>query len=416
MKKNQGLLIVVALIIAGLIVNFIYIMNKKVEIALYFHPDKLGFISKSIEEFERMNPKIKIKLIELPDDTNEKYEVLNSALALEDGSIDIIDSDVIWPAIFVEAGWVEPLGQYFGENELNSILQSAIDAGTINNTLYGIPYRIDSGMLFYRSDLLEKYNQSVPKTWNELIKTSQIIMEKEENMYGLAGSWYEYEGLTCNYLEFLWGNNGEVFSDGDTLSLDSQEAKEALGIMVDMIYKYGVVPPDVTTYTSGDVRKQFLSGNLIFMRDWPAGWRYVSAEDSDIKGKVKTAPLPTFSTDIDSSGTLGGWMFMVSKHSKHKEESVEFIKFMISEEKEREMAKTHSYLPVVKSLYSDSEIVEQMPFLDKMLPFFNQAKPRPRVAYYDKISYILQNEVTKALTGQVDPDDASDNIQNRISK
>jgi multiple sugar transport system substrate-binding protein len=63
-----------------------------------------------------MNPKIKIKLIELPDDTNEKYEVLNSALALEDGSIDIIDSDVIWPAIFVEAGWVEPLGQYFGEN------------------------------------------------------------------------------------------------------------------------------------------------------------------------------------------------------------------------------------------------------------------------------------------------------------
>ncbi len=416
MKKNQGLLIVVTLIAIGLLVNSIYIMNKKVELALYFHPDKLGFLSKSIQEFESSHPKIKIKLIELPDDTNAKYEVLNNALALEDGSIDIIDSDVIWPAIFVDAGWVEPLDAYFTNEELSAFLQSAIDAGTIDNHLYGIPYRIDSGMLFYRADLLEKYNQKVPETWEELIDTSQTIINGEGNIYGLAGSWYEYEGLTCNYLEFLWGNNGQVFDADHQLALNSPAAKESLQLMVDMIYKYGIVPPDVTTYTSGGVRKAFINEGLIFMRDWPAGWKTVNADDSPVKGKVKAAPLPTFGKENKSQGALGGWMFMISKHSKHKDEATQFIKFMISEEKEREMVEVHNYLPVVKTLYTEPAMVEQMPFIDQMMPFFNQAKPRPRVAYYDKISYILQGEITKALTGQIDPDTASENIQERISK
>ncbi len=243
MMKNKGLMVVVALIIVGLLVNFAYIMNQKIELTLYFHPDKLGFVSKSIEEFEQLNPKIRVKLIELPDDTNAKYEVLNNALALEDGSIDIIDTDVIWPAIFVDAGWVEPLDGYFTEEELSSLLESAVDAGTINNELYAIPYRIDSGMLFYRSDLLEKYGRPVPKTWDDLIQTSKIIMNGETNMYGLAGSWYEYEGLTCNYLEYLWSNNGAVFKNGQDLALNTSEAKEALNMMVDMIYAHGIVPP-----------------------------------------------------------------------------------------------------------------------------------------------------------------------------
>lgn len=416
MMKNKGLMVVVTLIIVGLLVNFAYIMNQKVELTLYFHPDKLGFVSKSIEEFEQLNPKIRVKLIELPDDTNAKYEVLNNALALEDGSIDIIDTDVIWPAIFVDAGWVEPLDAYFTEDELSSLLESAVDAGTINNELYAIPYRIDSGMLFYRSDLLEKYGRPVPKTWDELIQTSKTIINGEKNMYGHAGSWYEYEGLTCNYLEYLWSNNGAVFRNGQDLALNTDEAKEALTMMVDMIYAHGIVPPDVTTYTSGDVRKQFLAENLIFMRDWPAGWRKLNEDSSAVKGKVQVAPLPSFKEDGTSHGTFGGWMFMISKHSEHKEEAAEFIKFMISEEKEKEMVLTHNYLPILKSLYTDPDIIEQMPFIDNMLPYFNNAKPRPRVAYYDKISYILQNEVTKALTGQITPDEASENMQRRITE
>ncbi len=52
----------------------------------------------------------------------------------------------------------------------------------------------------------------MPKTWEELIVTSKAIMKEEEGLYGLAGSWAEFEGLTCNYLEFLWGYDGTVLN------------------------------------------------------------------------------------------------------------------------------------------------------------------------------------------------------------
>lgn len=162
------------------------------------------------------------------------------------------------------------------------------------------------GCFFYRSDLLEKYGRPVPKTWDDLIQTSKIIMNGETNMYGLAGSWYEYEGLTCNYLEYLWSNNGAVFKNGQDLALNTSEAKEALNMMVDMIYAHASCPPDVTTYTSGDVRKQFLDENLIFMRDWPAGWRKLNEDSSSVKGKVQVAPLPSFTANGSSHGTFGG--------------------------------------------------------------------------------------------------------------
>ncbi len=159
----------------------------------------------------------------MPDNTNDKYEIISQALSLGDGQIDIVDSDVIWPSIFVSSDWIEPLDSYFTEEELKPFLNSAINAGKINDTLYGIPYRIDSGMLYYRKDLLEKYGYTVPKTWEELIVTSKAIMKEEEGLYGLAGSWAEFEGLTCNYLEFLWGYDGTVLNANGQSALQSKK-------------------------------------------------------------------------------------------------------------------------------------------------------------------------------------------------
>lgn len=210
MFRNKGVLAVIALIVLGILVNIVYVMNQKTEINVYFHPDKLGFINRAIAEFEQKNPSIRVNLVELPDNTNDKYEIISNALALQNGEVDIIDADVTWPAIFVNAGWIASLEEHFTKDELDTLLTSAVDAGTINDTLYGIPYRIDSGMLYYRKDLLAKYDRPVPETWDELVETSKYIMDREKDMYGIAGSWFEFEGLTTNYLEFLW-SYGEMY-------------------------------------------------------------------------------------------------------------------------------------------------------------------------------------------------------------
>lgn len=416
-KKRKIWVILSTIILIGLIVNTVYFMNKETKLRMYFHPDKLGFMGKQIEAFEKENPRIKIELIELPDNTNEKYEVISQALALEDGQVDIVSADVTWPAIFVESDWVEPLDSYFSNEDLDHLLKSAIGAGQIGDELYGISYRIDSGLLYYRKDLLEQYGYEVPKTWEELILTSKDIMAKEEGMYGMAGSWAEFEGLTCNFLEFLWSYDGEVLNhEGETV-INSPNSKKALNIMSGMINTDGITPPDVTSFKSGDVRDLFNEGNLIFMRDWPTGWRKAqNPEYSKVVGNVGVAPLPFGEGHDDSHGTFGGWMYMVSKHSNNKDEAVKFIKFMLREDVEKEMVLTHNYLPSVKSLYTDEDVLDRMPYLEEMMPFLNDAWTRPQVGYYDKITYIIQREVSRVLNADIESDDGIEEMDKKITE
>ncbi len=58
------------------------------------------------------------------------------------------------------------------------------------------------------------------------------------------------------------------------------------------------------------------------------------------------------------------------KHSEHKKEAVKFIKYMTQADVEKDMVLTHTYLPSVKSLYQDPEILEKLPYLSEMMPFF----------------------------------------------
>ncbi|BEP29627.1 ABC transporter substrate-binding protein [Helicovermis profundi] len=414
MKKNKVILII--LLIAFVSVNSYILLTKKTVVNFYSHPDKLGFLNEAINEFESKHKNIDINMIELPDNTNEKYEIISSTLALKDGSIDVIDADVTWPSIFVNAGWVENIDTLLPEEERKDYLDSAISSATIDGNLYGIPYRIDSGMLYYRSDLLEKYGFKVPKTWNELIRISNYIIEKENNdkLYGYAGSWFKYEGLTCNYLEFLWSDGGTFIKDDHSLG-SKKSAIKALTTMNDMIYKDKIAPPNVYDLKSGDLRKLFINGQLIFMRDWPTGWKYTNKDESLVKGKVKVSPLPYYDNYGKSHGTYGGWLYMISKYSTHKKESMEFIKFLTSYEQEKKNALLYNYLPSVKSLYEDEDILVKMPFINRMNGYFNEAKPRPRVYNYDIISYIIQDEVSNALKGTKDPKTSIDDMFLRIN-
>lgn len=415
--KRQPIIAIVLILVVAAAVNFIYFSTRSITLNFYSHPDKNGTIRESILAFETENPKIKINLIELPDNTNEKFEIVSSKLSLKDGSVDIVDSDVTWPAIFVSAGWLEPLDKYFSEEELSEHFESSIEAARIEDKLYGIPYRYDSGLILYRKDLLDKYGFKTPGSFDELLAISKTITANEPGLYGYAGSWKNFEGLTCNYMELLWASGGDIAIDKQgAVVFDQKNGYAALKTMTDLIHKHKLTPLEATTYSSGDVRKLFSEGKLLFMRDWPAGWGVVNAPESKVRTMVGAMPITKLHEQSVSPGTYGGWQYMISKHSKHKAASVKFLKFITSDAEQKRSFANYSYLPSKRQLYYDKDILEKMPFALELSDYFNQAKPRPRVANYDVLTLILQNEVHKALVGDQSPEEAVINMNDQLSK
>jgi len=65
-------------------------------------------------------------------------------------------------------------------------------ADKYNGQLIGLPVYIDAGLLYYRTDLLEKYGfSSPPQTWDELVQIAQKVQEGERasnpNFWDLYG-------------------------------------------------------------------------------------------------------------------------------------------------------------------------------------------------------------------------------------
>ena len=407
--KQLSKVLISAIIIAALTGVVYFINSSKNDIVIlnyYSQPDKNGVLKEIILDFEELNPGIRINLIELPDNTDDKLIMIKNSFQSETAMADVFDSDSVWPAIFASAGWVEPLGEHLDEYEKLAFLSSSLNSNYFENELWGIPYRIDSGMLYYRNDLLEKYNKRVPLTWEELAETSRFILQRERGqLKGFTSSWAEFEGLTANAVEYIWAFGGNILSEDSTRSvLESKESVDGISFMRDMIYKYKITPENITDFTSKESREAFMAGDVIFMRDWSSGWRLIQdTEISKVSGKVKISELPIGSITGKNYPVLGGWQIMVSSFSDHKKEAVMFAKYRAGIESQKKGAIELSYLPSLRALYNDDEINSAMPFLKYMYPSFKNSNPRPVSPYYADISKIIQAEVHRALLDQQTP-------------
>ncbi|MEA1911101.1 MAG: extracellular solute-binding protein, partial [Spirochaetota bacterium] len=206
-----------------------------VELNWYAHQSTFNNTQEQIiAEFNKKYPDIKVNLIELPENTSDKLQALLIALRSGDDSIDFFNADVTWTPLFASSGLIENLDDEFSVSEQKAFLPSTIDAATYDGQVWGIPFRTDAGILYYRKDLLSKYNKPVPETWEELKNTALEIVTAEKaagnEMYGLAGSMKQYEGLTCNAVEWFYSNGGQVIDENGNININSKENIEILSL------------------------------------------------------------------------------------------------------------------------------------------------------------------------------------------
>jgi trehalose/maltose transport system substrate-binding protein len=92
----------------------------------------------------------------------------------------------------------------------------------------------DAGVLYYRADLLEKYDVALPATWSDLADAALLVQEGERaagnpDFWGLVFQGQAYEGLTCNALEWIEGaGGGRIVADDGAVTINNPAAALAL--------------------------------------------------------------------------------------------------------------------------------------------------------------------------------------------
>ena len=350
-----------------------------------------------LARFEQENPGVRVKDEILPSSSDEQHQFYAINLQARSSDFDVFALDVIWVAEFAQAGWLRDITPLLPMTERKDFFPGPIAAVTREDRIYALPWFIDAGLLYYRKDLLAKYRLAPPRSWDELVHDASVVMAREPGLYGFVWQGKQYEGLVCNALEYLWSNGGGVIRNG-RVTLDSVANRHALAFMRDLITRYRVSPPFVTTLTEEPSREIFGQGKAVFLRNWPYAWRLFEAPGSAVRGKVGISVLPHFAGG-SSAATLGGWQLGINRYSRHAAQAEQLVRFLGSAAAQMDLALAYGFSPPRRSLYHDRGLKAAAPFLVSLEPVFEKARPRPVSPFYVPMSQVLQSEFSAAVSG-----------------
>jgi multiple sugar transport system substrate-binding protein len=387
---------------------------------LYFTApaDTTGTTPKLISQFNEKNKgKYRVIFQKGNSDTGQRLDKLRTQFQAGGEGIDIILGDVIWTAELAESGWISDLSDRFPESEQQAFLPGSVEAIIYDGKPYGMPWYTDTGLLYYRKDLLKKSGyDNPPKTWNELKQMTGKVRSESDIKFGFLFQGAQYEGGVCDGCEFIWGHGGNVLdpSDPTKVVVDSPQAIAGLATERSMITD-GISPKTVTVYKEDESAGPFLNGDAVFLRNWPYVYALIGTPDYPKLNpeQVGVSELPS-ADGKPGNGTVGDQPLYISTSSKYPDPAWKFIEFLTAPEQQKFRALEGAYLPTISELYDDPEIRDNVPVVALAKEALQHTRPRPVSPYYSDMSLEMQDQFNASLKGDTTPEEAARTLKSEL--
>lgn len=363
------------------------------------------------QRYMEANPGVTVEILDTPDLADDRLGLYLQFFEAQSSRVDVYQIDVIWPGDLAEH--LVDLNEFGAADVAGEHFPAIIENNTVDGRLVGIPWFTDAGLLYFRTDLLEKYGyDGPPATWADLEEMAATIQageraEGNQDFWGFVWQGNAYEGLTCDALEWIDSNDGGtiVSAEGEITIFNPQ----AIEIVDQAASWVGTIsPPGVIGFAEEDARNVWQAGNAAFMRNWPYAYSLGNTEGSAVAGVFDVSPLPAGASGFGSA-TLGGWQLAVSRYSANPAIAADVALFLASYDEQKVRAIVGSYNPTIMALYEDPDVLEATPFFGSLYDVFINAVARPSTATaprYAETSRLFYNAVHEVLRGVKDAETA----------
>ena len=346
-----------------------------------------------------------IELLPAPANPVDRLELYQQFLPAESDDIDLIDFDVVWSGTL--APHLLDLNPHLTAAERGRYFPIYLENNSVGEALVGLPQMGDVGLLYYRTDLLEKYGfEGPPVTWSELEEMATVIQagEREENaeFWGYVWQGNVYEGLTVNALEWQASMGGGLLVEADGGLVVDSSAAEALDRAAAWVGE--ISPETVTVFQEEDARWMFQNGNAAFMRNWPYAYGLGQAEDSPIRDRFDVTRLPKGEGEEGRhASVVGGQQIGVSRYSRYRDAAAA-ARCLTDARAQRRRALADGTPPAMAALYDDEDVRARIPAAVQIAESLAEhAVARPAATtggHYTEISLVYFIEVNRVLTGE----------------
>jgi len=339
--------------------------------------------------FEREHPGVRVTHEPLPwtADVQHQFYVIN--LEGRAAGFDVLMVDVIWTAEFARAGWLLDLTDRWPAAERGEHFEATVATAMLDGRVWAVPWVMNVGLLYYRSDLLDASGFAPPRSYEELAHQARVVMERaaDRRLGGFVWQGRQYEGLVVNVLEELWARGVELVATNGRVLVDLDGAAAALAFRRRLLTD-GISPSLVTGADEEQTRREFGAGRAVFLRNWPYARRLFERPTSAVRGRVGVTALP-------GGGALGGAHLAINRATHHPELAWQLVRFLTSDRAQLAIAEAVGLHPTKPKLLEPA-----------LRSIFAAARPRPITPWYQTLSATMQPAFSAAITGVTPPRDA----------
>jgi multiple sugar transport system substrate-binding protein len=358
-------------------------------------------LARQLEGFMAEHPGIRVERRATPDASDQRHQLYVQWLNAGVGDPDILQLDVIWTAEFAAAGWILSLDGF--DPDTADFLPGPLAASRYRGRLHALPWFVDVGLLYWRTDLLEE----PPSSFADMEEVVARAARQAGLPYAFVWQGARYEGLVTVFLEFLGGHGGQILDDRGAVRVDSEAAVRALSVMKQSIDD-GRVPRAVLGWQEEQVRFAFQNGKAVLMRNWPYAYPLLQrGAESKVAGRFAVAPMPAAPSG-EPTAALGGSLLAINARSRHPEAAWAVVDYLTRPAQMLDRAEQAGQYPPRLSLYREGSALQghlAIP-LAEIRQVIGRARARPVTPVYSELSGLLQVRLHEALSGQRDPAEA----------
>ena len=370
------------------------------------NPARTELIRGLLDDFEKQNPDIKVKLVSPP--TEQADQKIQQMLQSGKG-VDVLEVRDITVGPFSNNGWLRDLSgdvkKWDGWDALTENAQSASVAE--DGKSYFLPYGFYGLSLFYRKDLVEQEGfDGPPSSWKELLEQASAIQDPSKNIYGYAfrggqnANSNVVAAIEAYTIDDLDVEDAFLLKNGDTM-FSAPEAQDAVDDYFDLFKKAS--PPSAVSWGYPEMVAGFTNGSTAFLLQDPEV--IATVQDSSLTPEQwDTAPLLTGPSGKAAQPlAVAGWG--VAEKSANSEAAVKLVEFLASEEPATEFAQANSLVPIVTSA-ADDEFYKTGPWTSYVTmtenpdTYINVRQPRG-VSWWTEWIQKSDQDVQKVLLGNM---------------